>query len=111
MPILVTVSVNLAESVKLRDLQQFVQAAERNGADPDKDLREYDENNDLVGLAAIGEMGPSGGGDAGDGDGDGGGEDGGDGGDGDGEGSGDEEGDEEGDEDEEGGGDESPQQS
>jgi hypothetical protein len=98
MPILVTVSVNLAESVKLRDLQQFVQAADRNGADPDMDLREYDENNDLVGLAAIGEMGPSDGGDAGDG---------GDGGDGDGEGSGDEEGDE----DEEGGGDESPQQS
>jgi hypothetical protein len=94
MPILVTVSVNLAESVKLRDLQQFVQAAERNGADPDMDLREYDEENDLVGLAAIGEMGPSGGGDAGDGDGDGGGEDGGDGGDG-----------------EDGGGDESPQQS
>ena len=94
MPILVTVSVNLAESVKLRDLQQFVQAAERNGADPDMDLREYDENNDLVGLAAVGEMGPGGGEDGGgDGAGDGG-EDGGDGGDG-----------------EEGGGDESPQQS
>ena len=88
MPILVTVSLNLAESVTLRDLEQFVQAAERNGADPDVDLREYDENNDLVGLAAIGEMGPSGGGDAGDGDGEG-----------------------SGDEDEAGGGDESPQES
>jgi hypothetical protein len=96
MPILVTVSVNLAESVTLRDLQQFIQAAERNGADPDIDLREHDENNDLVGLAAIGEMGSSGGG-----------EDGGDGGNGDGEGSGDEESDE----DEEGGGGESSQQS
>jgi hypothetical protein len=57
MPILVTVSVNLAESVTLRDLQQFLQAAEQNGADLDVDLREYDENNDLVGLAAVGAMG------------------------------------------------------
>ena len=54
MPILVTVSVNLAESVTLRDLRLFLQAAERNGADLDVDLREYDENNDLVGLAAVG---------------------------------------------------------
>ena len=56
MPILVTVSVNLAESVTLRDLRLFVQAAERNSADLDVDLREYDENNDLVGLAAVGAM-------------------------------------------------------
>ena len=89
MPILVTVSVDLAESVTLRDLQQFVQAAERNGADPDVDLREYDENNNLVGLAAVSGMGP-GGGEDGDGEGD--------------EG-------EEGDGDEEGDEDESPQQS
>ena len=85
MPILVTVSVNLAESVTLRDLRLFLQAAERNGADLDVDLREYDENNDLVGLAAVGEMGP-GGREDGHGEGD-------------------------GDEDEEGDGDESPQQS
>ena len=38
MSILVTVSVNLADSVTLRDLRQFVEAAERNGADPDLDL-------------------------------------------------------------------------
>ena len=56
MPILVTVSVNLAESVTLRDLRRFVEAAERNGADPEVDLREYDDNNDLVGLAAVGEL-------------------------------------------------------
>ena len=56
MPILVTVSVDLAESVTLRDLRQFVEAAERNGADPEVDLREYDDNNDLVGLAAVGEL-------------------------------------------------------
>jgi hypothetical protein len=56
MPILVTVSVNLADSVTLRDLRQFVDAAERNGADPEVDLREYDDNNDLVGLAAVGEL-------------------------------------------------------
>jgi hypothetical protein len=80
MPILVTVSVDLAESVTLRDLQQLVQAAERNGADPDVDLREYDENN-LIGLAAVSGMGPGG----------------------------DEDGDGEGDEDEEGDGDEPPQ--
>jgi hypothetical protein len=56
MSILVTVSVNLADAVTLRDIRQFVEAAERNGADPDIDLREYDENNDLVGLAAVGEL-------------------------------------------------------
>jgi hypothetical protein len=56
MPILVTVSVHLADSVTLRDLRQFVETAERNGADLDADLREYDENNDLVGLAAVGEL-------------------------------------------------------
>jgi hypothetical protein len=56
MSILVTVSVNLADSVTLRDLRQFVEAAERNGADPDLDLREYDDKDDLVGLSAVGEM-------------------------------------------------------
>jgi hypothetical protein len=56
MSILVTVSVNLADSVTLRDLRQFVEAAERNGADPDLDLREYDDNDDLVGLSAVGEV-------------------------------------------------------
>jgi dolichyl-diphosphooligosaccharide--protein glycosyltransferase len=56
MPILVTVSVNLTESVSLRDLQQFVEAAERNGADPDVDLREYDDDDALVGLSAVGEL-------------------------------------------------------
>jgi hypothetical protein len=56
MSILVTVSVNLADAVTLRDIRQFLEAAERNGADPDIDLREYDENNDLVGLAAVGEL-------------------------------------------------------
>jgi hypothetical protein len=56
MSILVTVSVNMAESVTLRDLRQFVETAERNGADPDADLREYDENSELVGLAAVGEL-------------------------------------------------------
>ena len=55
MSILVTVSVNLADSVTLRDLRQFVEAGERNGADPDLDLREYDDNDDLVGLSAVGE--------------------------------------------------------
>ena len=56
MSILVTVSVNLADSVTLRDLRQFVEAAERNGADPELDLREYDDNDDLVGLSAVGEV-------------------------------------------------------
>ena len=64
MSIMVTVSVNLAEPATLRDLRQFVEAAERNGADPDVDLREYDDNNDLVGLAAVGELDGDGDGDA-----------------------------------------------
>ena len=56
MPILMTLSVNLIDSVTLRDLRQFVDAAERSGADPEADLREYDDNNELVGLAAVGEL-------------------------------------------------------
>ena len=67
MSILVTLSVNLAESVSLLELRQFVDAAERHCADFDVDLREYDENRDLVGLAAVGQLEPSGeGGSAGD---------------------------------------------
>jgi hypothetical protein len=67
MPILVTLSVNLAESVSLLELRQFVDTAERHGADFDVDLREYDENGDLVGLAAVGQLELSGeGGSAGD---------------------------------------------
>ena len=62
MSILVTLSVNLAESVSLRELRQFVDTAERHGADSDMDLREYDENGDLIGLAAVGQLEPSGGG-------------------------------------------------
>jgi hypothetical protein len=54
--ILVTVSLNLAESVSLRELQRFVEAAERNGADVNADLREYAEDNELVGLAAVGQF-------------------------------------------------------
>lgn len=57
MTILVTVSVNLADSVSLQEIRKFLETAEENGADPDMDLREYDENNDLVGLAAVGELG------------------------------------------------------
>src|SRR5690348_16371821 len=56
MSILVTISVNLGESVTLRDLRQFVQTANQNGADPDVDLREYDDNDNLIGLAAVGEL-------------------------------------------------------
>jgi hypothetical protein len=62
MSILVTLSVNLAESVSLRELREFVDTAERHGADSDMDLREYDENGDLIGLAAVGQLKPSGGG-------------------------------------------------
>jgi hypothetical protein len=53
--ILVTVSLNLAEPLSLRELRRFVETAERNRADLDADLREYDENNELVGLAAVGQ--------------------------------------------------------
>jgi hypothetical protein len=53
--ILVTVSLNLAEPLSLRELRQFVETAERNRADAAADLREYDENNELVGLAAVGQ--------------------------------------------------------
>jgi hypothetical protein len=53
--ILVTVSLNLAEPLSLRELRLFVETAERNRADVDTDLREYDENNELVGLAAVGQ--------------------------------------------------------
>ena len=60
MSILVTISVNLAESASLRELRQFVAMAERHGADLDVDLREYDENGDLVGLAAVGQLEPTG---------------------------------------------------
>lgn len=60
MSILVTLSVNLAYSVSLRELRQFVDTAERHGADLDIDLGEYDENGDLVGLAAVGQLEPSG---------------------------------------------------
>jgi hypothetical protein len=59
MSILVTLSVNLAESVSLLELRQFVDMAERHGADLDVDLREYDGNGDLVGLAAVGQLEPS----------------------------------------------------
>ena len=55
MAILVTVSLNLAEPLSLRELRHFVETAERNRADVDTDLREYDENNELVGLAAVGQ--------------------------------------------------------
>jgi hypothetical protein len=57
--ILVTVSVNLAEPVTLHELRKFLETVEQNGADADMDLREYDENNDLVGLAAVGELSAS----------------------------------------------------
>ena len=59
MTILVTVSVNLAEPVTLHELRKFLETVEQNGADADMDLREYDENNDLVGLAAVGELSAS----------------------------------------------------
>ena len=36
-----------------------METVEQNGADADMDLREYDENNDLVGLAAVGELSAS----------------------------------------------------
>jgi hypothetical protein len=57
--ILVTVSVNLAEPVTLHELRKFLETVEQNGADADMDLREYDENNDLIGLAAVGELSAS----------------------------------------------------
>ena len=59
MTILVTVSVNLAEPVTLHELRKFLETVEQNGADANMDLREYDENNDLVGLAAVGELSAS----------------------------------------------------
>ena len=59
MTILVTVSVNLSEPVTLHELRKFLETVEQNGADADMDLREYDENNDLVGLAAVGELSAS----------------------------------------------------
>ena len=59
MTILVTVSVNLAEPVTLHELRKFLETVEQNGADAEMDLREYDENNDLVGLAAVGELSAS----------------------------------------------------
>ena len=59
MTILVTVSVNLAEPVTLHELRKFLETVEQNGADADMDLREYDENNDLVGLAAVSELSAS----------------------------------------------------
>ena len=70
MSILVTISVNLAESASLRELRHFVAMAERHAADLDVDLREYDENGDLVGLAAVGQLEPSGEGRSADDDGD-----------------------------------------
>jgi hypothetical protein len=70
MSILVTISVNLAESASLRELRQFVAMAERHGADLDVDLREYDENGALVGLAAVGQLEPTGEGRSADDDGD-----------------------------------------
>jgi hypothetical protein len=57
--ILVTVSVNLAEPVTLHELRKFLETVEQNGVDANMDLREYDENNDLVGLAAVGELSAS----------------------------------------------------
>jgi hypothetical protein len=57
--ILVTVSVNLAEPVTLHELRKFLETVEQNGADANMDLREYDENNDLVGLAAVGALSAS----------------------------------------------------
>ena len=59
MTILVTVSVNLTEPVTLHELRKFLETVEQNGADADMDLREYDGNNDLVGLAAVGELSAS----------------------------------------------------
>ena len=59
MTILVTVSVNLAEPVTLHEPRKFLETVEQNGADADMDLREYDENNDLIGLAAVGELSAS----------------------------------------------------
>jgi len=59
MTILVTVSVTLAEPVSVHELRKFLETVEQNGADADMDLREYDENNDLVGLAAVGELSAS----------------------------------------------------
>ena len=56
MTILVTVSVDLADPVTLHEIRKFLETAEQNGANPDIDLREYDENNDLVGLASVGEL-------------------------------------------------------
>ena len=56
MTILMTISVSLSDPVTLHELRKFVDTAEQNSADPDMDLREYDENNDLVGLAAVGEL-------------------------------------------------------
>ena len=56
MTILMTISVNLSDPVTLHELRKFLDTAEQNFADPDMDLREYDENNDLVGLAAVGEL-------------------------------------------------------
>jgi hypothetical protein len=56
MTILVTISVNLNDPVTLHELRTFLETAERNGADLEIDLREYDENNVLVGLAAVSEL-------------------------------------------------------
>jgi hypothetical protein len=48
----VTVNLDLTEQVTLRQLREFVAEADRIGADPDVDLREHDDNVDLVGLEA-----------------------------------------------------------
>ena len=57
MPLLVTVALGLTEAATLRELKQFVERAERIGADLDTDVRKHDDNGDLVELEAIGGLG------------------------------------------------------
>ena len=56
MPLLVTVALDLTEAATLRELKQFVEQAERIGADLDTDLRKRDDNHDLIELEAVGHL-------------------------------------------------------
>jgi hypothetical protein len=54
MPLFVKVNLDLTQEVTLRDLREFIAEADRVLASDDVDLREHDDNGDLVGLEALG---------------------------------------------------------
>ena len=54
MPLYVKVNLDLTQEVTLRELREFITEADRVLASDDVDLREHDDNGDLVGLEALG---------------------------------------------------------